>query len=176
MGGVDDGNPAYGPLSVDADTLRRARRGDALAIDELLSRISPYVGRICGAIALDDGQDAAQEALLIVFRKLGRLRDPRALAGWVRMIATREALRVARRRGTVPLEGLPDPSGPGGEVGVDIRAVLERLSPDHRAVLVLHAYEDLGEREIARVLGLSRGTVKSRLHRARQSFREEWRS
>jgi len=62
----------------------------------------------------------------------------------------------------------------GGELASDIRDVLARLSPDHRAVLVLRDLEDLDERSAAALLSVEVGTVKSRLHRARQSFRKAW--
>ena len=146
---------------------------------DILEEVSPYVGRICGSIALDDGPDAAQETLVIVFRNLQRLRDSRALAGWVRTIATREAVRMAKRRSDPKSVSLtttgPDFADPRRqETAIDIRSVLEKLTPEHRAILFLHAYEDLEESAIANLLDLSRGTVKSRLHRARNRFRKEW--
>jgi RNA polymerase sigma factor (sigma-70 family) len=166
------------PVSLPTKTILDAQRGDALAVHQLIEALAPYVGRICGAIALDDGQDAAQEALIIVFKNLRRLREPAALVGWVRTIATREAIRIARRRmpsdDTTMLAELPDLRQP--ELQVDLRGVLERLSPEHRAVLVLHAYGDMEESAIAELLAVSPGTVKSRLHRARSRFRKEWQS
>lgn len=57
----------------------------------------PSVALVRAAIALDDGPDATQEALTVVFRRLPTLREPAALHGWVRAIATREAVRIARR-------------------------------------------------------------------------------
>src|SRR5262249_28719772 len=67
----------------------------------------PYVSRLCGPIALQDGPDAAQEALITVFRDIRQLREPRALYGWVRTIAVREAVRAARRARTGSMGGLP---------------------------------------------------------------------
>jgi RNA polymerase sigma-70 factor (ECF subfamily) len=60
--------------------------------------------------------------------------------------------------------------------GADIRDVLDRLSPEHRAALVLRDVESLDEREVAGLLNVPAGTVKSRLHRARASFRRAWTS
>jgi RNA polymerase sigma factor (sigma-70 family) len=159
-----------------ADLVRAAQRGDTRAMSELLDRLAPYVGRLCGPIALQDGPDAAQEALTTVFRELRRLRDPAALYGWVRMIAVREAVRMARRtpRGTdaefyeeVPARGDP-------QLATDIRDVLNRLSPEHRAVLVLRDLEGLDEKTVGNLLAIEVGTVKSRLHRARDNFRKVW--
>src|SRR5207248_2620269 len=78
-------------------TVRAAQRGDGLALSALLDELMPYVGQICGVVALDRGEDAAQEALIAILRNIHRLREPAALFGWARTIATREAVRVARQ-------------------------------------------------------------------------------
>lgn len=145
-------------------------------MNDLLDELMPSVARICGSIALDDGPDAVQETLIVVLRRLRSLRDPAALGGWVRVIATREALRVARRRHPAgPTAELEDPPAPGDpQLASDIRAVLERLPPKARAVLVLRDLEGLDESAVAAVLDVPGGTVKSRLSRARERFRQEW--
>jgi RNA polymerase sigma-70 factor (ECF subfamily) len=155
--------------------VRAAQGGDTLAMNELLDGLAPYVGRICGPIALADGPDATQEALIAVFRGLRRLENPAALFGWVRAIAVREAVRVARRRQRqVPadLSELPAPDDP--QLAVQVQDVLARLSPEHRAVLVLRDLEGMDEQAAAAVLEVPTGTAKSRLHRARASFRKAW--
>ena len=147
-------------------------------MNALLTEIAPYVGRICGAVALDAGEDATQEALVAIFRNLPSLRDAVALRAWARRIAVREALRAAgRNRRSVPV----DPAtleaavaAPDLSASVDVRAVLESLDPVHRAVLVLRHLDGLDEREMASVLDVAPGTVKSRLHRARTAFRARW--
>jgi RNA polymerase sigma-70 factor (ECF subfamily) len=80
------------------ELVRRAQRGDTAAMNALLSEIAPYVGRICGAVALDAGEDATQEALVAIFRNLPSLRDAVALRAWARRIAVREAIRAAGSR------------------------------------------------------------------------------
>jgi RNA polymerase sigma-70 factor (ECF subfamily) len=89
----------------------------------------------------------------------------------------REALRAAGNRRSVPV----DPAtleaavaAPDLSASVDVRAVLETLDPVHRAVLVLRHLDGLDEREMASVLDVAPGTVKSRLHRARTAFRARW--
>jgi RNA polymerase sigma factor (sigma-70 family) len=160
-----------------AATVGAAQRGDAMAMAALVDELMPYVGRICGAIALQNGEDAAQEALIAVLRNLRRLEEPRAVRGWVRTIATREAVRVARRaQAETPADELAvtviDAGSP--ELGVEIRDQLGRLDPEQRAVLVLRDLEGLGEQEVAALLRVPKGTVKSRLHRARARFRKDW--
>ena len=157
------------------ELVRAAQRGDALAMQELLRLLTPYVGRLCGPIALDDGADAAQEALIAIFRNLRGLAEPAAVFGWARAIAVREAVRVARRaRRAVPAEAAEVLAAVDVELGVDIRDVLDRLAPEHRAILVLRDVEGLDEQAVAELLAVPAGTVKSRLFRARRSFRKEW--
>jgi RNA polymerase sigma-70 factor (ECF subfamily) len=155
--------------------VRAAQRGDTLAMNALLDELAPFVGRICAPIALDEAQDATQEALVVVFRGLRGLKEPAALHGWVRTIAAREAVRVARRSArAVPAELSELPARGDPQLAADIRDVLARLSPEHRAVLVLRDLEGLDERTAAARLGVRVGTVKSRLHRARDMFRKAW--
>lgn len=150
-----------------------AQRGDTRAMNALLDRLAPFVGRLCGPIALDDGPDAVQETLTTVFRQLRRLRDPEALLGWVRVIAVREAVRIASREPRVAaLSDLPAPGDP--QLAADVRDVLDRLSPEHRAILVLRDLVGLDEATVSELLSVEVGTVKSRLHRARGNFRKAW--
>ncbi len=152
-----------------------AQNGDALAMNDLVDLLQPGVSRLCGSIALADGPDAAQEALIAIFGAIGQLRQPEALFGWARAIAVREAVRVARRTDKVvaaPLYEVPARGDP--QLAVDLDDVLRRLSPEHRAVLVLRDLEGLDQQEAAALLRVQEGTVRSRLFRARRSFRREW--
>jgi RNA polymerase sigma factor (sigma-70 family) len=161
----------------DSELVQRACGGDTLAMAELLDRLAPYVARICGPIALSSGADAAQETLIAVFQGLRSLSRPEALHAWVRVIAVREAVRIARRDqpGVVAdLTELPAKGDP--QLLVDIHDVLKRLSPKQRAILVLRDIEELDEKTVASILEVPQGTVKSRLARARTSFRKEWSS
>lgn len=168
------------PVEHAADLVRAVQRGDTLAIGELVDLLEPYVGRICGSIALDAGVDAAQDTLMIVLRRLSTLREPRTLYGWVRTIATREAIRHARRADhTIAVSGarlaaVPEQGDP--QLAADVADVLQRLSPEHRAVLVLRDLHGMDEETAAASLALPAGTVKSRLHRARAAFRKAWTS
>jgi RNA polymerase sigma factor (sigma-70 family) len=155
--------------------VRAAQRGDPMALDELVRALTPYVGRICGAVALDRGDDAMQETFIAVLQNIGSLREPAALHGWVRRIAVRESVRQARA-GEVAAEARDQPA-PEIDVAnaVDVRAVLADLTPEHRAVLVLRDVDGLAEADVALLLRIPEGTVKSRLHRARTEFARRWR-
>ena len=167
--------PPFIDPAIDPALIRRAQSGDALAMNDLLDRLAPYVGRLCGPIALQDAADAAQEALIVVFRNLRGLREPAALYGWVRTIAVREAVRVAQRSARVRPAELADVPAPGSpELAADSRDVLDRLSPEHRAILVLREIEGIDEKTAGVLLQISPGTVKSRLSRAKSTFRKAW--
>ena len=183
----------------DVELVRAAQRGDLLAVARLMDSLAPFIGRICGGIALAQGEDAAQEALIQVLRDLRQLREPAALRAFARRIAVREAVRHARRArepmraaqggahdgaraggGTEPgASGGPEAlagatSDPG--LAMDVRAVLGALAPEQRAILLLRDLEGLSEEEAAEVLGVAKGTVKSRLSRAREAFARRWAS
>src|SRR3954462_8211093 len=85
------------PVDVEA-LVRAAQRGDPAAMSALVRELAPYVGRICGAIALGDGDDAMQETMIAVLKNLPSLREPDALHGWVRRIAVRESMRLVKGR------------------------------------------------------------------------------
>jgi RNA polymerase sigma factor (sigma-70 family) len=166
----------------EVELVRAAQGGDPLALASLVDRLAPFVGRICGPIALEQGEDAAQEALVAVLRDLPALREPRALFGWARRIAAREAVRHVRaarhaqaaRAGAGAIDGVPAPGDPA--LARDVRRVLAELGPEQRAILVLRDLEGLSEREAAAQLAVEPGTVKSRLSRARAAFRRRWSS
>ncbi|MZD10491.1 sigma-70 family RNA polymerase sigma factor [Streptomyces sp. SID5785] len=146
-------------------------------MDELLGVLAPYVGRICAPVALQDGADAAQETLIAVFRNLGQLKRPAALLGWVRSIAVREAVKIAKqrqRRSSVPTEWEDMPGTQDLQLAPDINDAMQRLAPEHRAVLTLRHIEGLSEQEVAGLLAVPVGTVRSRLFRARRAFRAFW--
>lgn len=158
-----------------ADLVWRAQRADALAMDELLQRLEPYVEHLCKPIAMQNAADAAQESMIVIYRNLWQLKEPGALLGWVRIICLREAVRVARLNGRVIWAELTDaPTLSTPQLAAEIQDVLDRLTPDHRAMLTLRHLEELDEQTVAQSLGLPLGTVRSRLYRARKAFRKAW--
>lgn len=168
------------PVASAAELVRAAQRGDTCALDELIGVLEPYVGRICGAVSLDAAEDATQNTLMIIVRRLSTLTEPQAVFGWARTVAVREAIRQARRTErdvTLSPERMPETIGPEDLTLVgDVRDVLRRLPPDHRAVLVLRDLHDLDEHSAAALLDIPVGTVKSRLARARNAFKKAWTS
>jgi RNA polymerase sigma factor (sigma-70 family) len=164
-----------GPPEIDPALVRAAQRGDRIAVADLIGVLAPYVGRVSGPIALQDGPDAAQEALIAILKNLHSLREPAAIYGWARAIAVREAVRVARKAGRAAAAELADvPTRGDPQLATDVRDVLARLTPEHRAVLVLRDVEGLDEQAAGALLGVPATTVRSRLFRARRRFRKAW--
>ncbi|MEU5535593.1 RNA polymerase sigma factor [Streptomyces sp. NPDC020362] len=152
----------------------RAQAGDARAMNDLLTEITPYVTRVCVTISRDNRSDAVQEALLAIYRGLGTLREPAAFYGWVRSVATREAVRTVKRlKAEAACSQLQSGLLTSSLDAVHINDVLDRLSEAHRQILALRVY-GLNEDEMAATLSLPVGTVRSRLHRARRRFQEAW--
>ena len=164
-----------------AALVERAREGDDVAFAQLVDLDGDYCYAIAYRILRDveRAQDAVQQAFLIAWRELPRLRDPERFGPWLHRLlinACYEELR-RHRRWTTRVSALPV-DGPGGldpMVSVDDRDALdrafERLTPQHRAVFVLHHHSGLPLAEIAGIVGVPLGTVKSRLHYATRTMR-----
>ncbi|GAA0424793.1 RNA polymerase sigma factor [Acrocarpospora corrugata] len=120
-----------------------------------------------------------QSALAKTAAKLADLRDPAAVEGYVRRVMYHEQVSSWRRRSRVSevsTEHLPDRIGAGHadvtDLRVVMRAALARLTARQRSILVLRYFEDLSETEIARVLGLRVGSVRSQVHRSLKRLRK----
>jgi RNA polymerase sigma-70 factor (ECF subfamily) len=166
--------------AVDAELIGRAQRGDEEAFASLAvvagDRLHAVAHRILRDTDLAD--DATQQALLAIWRDLPQLRDPARFDAWSYRLLVRACYAEARRtRHWSPnLRILPtDGSAEEGLSSVVDRDQLERgfrrLSIDHRAVVVLHHYLDLPLDEVADVLSVPAGTVRSRLHHAMRGLR-----
>ena len=155
-----------------------AQTGDRDAFDALLKSIQEplfrYLLRITQNSAI--AEDTLQDVFLLIFRKLRWLNDPSLFRPWAYRIATREALRRLKVRED-PLEGIePVANVPDIDVLVtraQLSELLARVSPASRAVLTLHYLEEMSLPEVAAVLGLPVGTVKSRLAYGLSRLRRE---
>jgi RNA polymerase sigma factor (sigma-70 family) len=169
---------------VDELTLRRAQRGDERAWRDLVERfqqpVHALIWRLMAGRARHRVEDLVQETFV---RVLGALpgfnpEGPATLSTWMLTIATRLALNELRRPEASSLADEPvgsdraDDSADRVRLAAAIAAGVAQLSPAQRAVLVLREYHDLDYAEIATVLELDVGTVKSRLARARAALRE----
>ncbi|MFI9151311.1 RNA polymerase sigma factor [Streptomyces sp. NPDC053367] len=159
-----------------------AQRGDVEALSALVYGSYPHVHRFAHSLCAtpQDAEDAAQEALIILYRKIGMLRASGALASWMFRIVRNECLR--RTRSLVHRGPAAEPARPGAtrsaEEDVLLRLEAERvaaavaaLPEDQRQVLVMRDIQGLPGRTVADRLGLSTAAMKSRLHRARSAVR-----
>ena len=161
--------------------VERARDGDDVAFAEIVD----LDGDRCYAIAyrilrdVERAQDAVQQAFLLAWRELPRLRDPDRFEIWLHRLVVNACYEEFRRyrRWSANVRMLPvdGPATPDDTVSIDERDALERafrsLSPEHRAVVVLHHHVGMPLASIAEVAGVPLGTVKSRLHYATRILR-----
>jgi RNA polymerase sigma-70 factor (ECF subfamily) len=170
-----------GDAHPDDETLAaRAARGDAAAVDELLRRIGPLVHGVCRRVLgnADDALDATQEALLSIARRIGTFDGRARFSTWCYRVATNAALDEARRvnRRPRPVEELPESGAPDRSTDglvadrIDIDAALARLTPEYRAAVALRDLVGMDYAEIAEVLDIPPGTVRSRISRARAAL------
>ncbi len=154
----------------------RAHAGDSAALNELLAELRPFVvqtARLVVGSGSWAAEDAAQEALLDISRGIRKLRDPAAVRTWALRIATRRALKVARRERLLRVGGAPNvdelqarATTEGREAA--LKQAFDRLPPRLRATAVLRLQAGLSEEETAAAFGCSVGAVKSNLHDARK--------
>jgi RNA polymerase sigma-70 factor (ECF subfamily) len=164
---------------VDSSLVTRAQEGDEAAFAQLTAAVSGSLLRVAYGILRDRAlaEDATQQALINVWRKLPRLRDPARFEAWSYAILVRACSDEARRtRRSFPVFlPSPEPTSADEIGGVIDREQLEqafgRLSFEHRAVIVLHHWFDLSLPATADALGVSIGTAKSRLNRAMARLR-----
>jgi RNA polymerase sigma-70 factor (ECF subfamily) len=158
------------------ELVERAQRGDHDAFAVLAGA---FIARLDAAARLivrdpDLARDGVQDAFVRAWRNLPSLRDPDRFEGWLRSLVARSCIDLLRRRGRRPMEvELTPTDGPSIDdtsvVTADrelLDAILRRLPPDQRAVVVLRYYFDLAVPEIAATLQIPVGTAKSRLHRS----------
>jgi RNA polymerase sigma-70 factor (ECF subfamily) len=160
-----------------------AAKGDRVALDALLRRHAGLIHAVCRRVLAnpDDALDASQEALLAIARRINTFDGRSKFTTWCYRVATNAALDEARRRARrpTPSESIPEPRDHGRALDdavadqIDIDAALGRLSPGHRAAVALRDLVGLDYAEIARVLDIPPGTVRSRIARGRAALADE---
>ncbi|MBM4017360.1 MAG: RNA polymerase sigma factor [Planctomycetes bacterium] len=174
----------------DAELVERLKKGDAKALDELFRhhREAAYgiAYRLLGS--RDDALDVVQESFIHVLRGIQAFRGQSSFRTWLYRIVTHAALdyrrwRALRTADSLDAEAALEPADPAAQRAVeegaadrDLRAAIDKalanVSEKNRAALVLFAIEGLSYKEVADVLGISIGTVMSRIFNARQRLRE----
>ncbi|MDH3225174.1 MAG: RNA polymerase sigma factor [Gemmatimonadota bacterium] len=179
-----DGPTGSGP-TIEAQLIQRASQGDGRAVRALYDRYAPRVYAVVRRIAGDDdlAQDYAQEAWIRAIRALPSFRGDSRFSTWLHRIAVNSALQAVRKARTrSKREGQPPdviPVAPQvGDVLLEKRLemALDQLPEGMRRVLILHDVEGYTHEEIGNTLGVTAGTSKSQLFKARAKMRALLRS
>jgi RNA polymerase sigma-70 factor (ECF subfamily) len=157
----------------------RAAAGDRRALESLLDRHADRIYAVCRRVLADreDALDATQDAMVAVARGVGRFDGSSAFTTWLYRVATNAALDEGRRkaRRPRPVEVTAETAGRGSveeavTARLDVDAALRQLPEDFRVAVVLRDLSDLDYAEIAEVLDVPAGTVRSRIARGRAAL------
>ncbi len=169
----------------DAYLVRKAQAGDSQAFGVLVSRYmrAAYAVGLSVTGRYDDAEDAAQEAFMIALARLDDCRNPDRFAGWLLTIVRNRARNLVRREVLRDTDVLPETAAARGrtpekeaehtELQERLEKALQRLPEVQREIVLLHDLEGWRHREIAERLGIPSGTVRSHLHFARKSLRQD---
>ena len=172
----------------DEHLVRRFIDGEQAAFAELVKRHEARVYNLCLRVLGDpeDARDASQDAFVSALRKLGQFRGDAAFTTWMHRVAVNACYDILRKRQRQPLLRAVNDDGPEPDVGpptpdhadevsgtTDVAAALTRVPPEFRVVLVLADVQDMPYEQIAAVLDVPIGTVKSRVHRGRLALARE---
>jgi len=174
----------------EAELATRARGGDRVAFGQLVERFAPQARRVARAVLQDphDAYDAAQDAFLAALVKLDQYDPRRPFGPWLMRIVANAATDRRRRRTVRQVEPLapeltgggprPDREAEQSALGDRLRAALAELPERRRIAVVLFDVEGYSHSEIAQILGIPEGTVRSEVFHARRRLREllaDWR-
>ena len=165
----------------DIDLLRKAKAGESAAFRHLMDRHAAAILRLASNLVPNhhDAEDVLQETFIAAFRSMKAFEERSSVKTWLYAIAYRQAA-LLRRKKRMPMQMLTDDALLAGpemkhelavDAKIDLDKALAHLPEDHRAILILRELEGMSYEEIAGILELPRGTVESRLHRARQSLK-----
>jgi RNA polymerase sigma-70 factor (ECF subfamily) len=171
-------------LAVQLDILiEGCRNGDHVSQEQLYRQFSAAMYGLClqYASSEEDAQDILQDGFIKVFSKIGQVQDPKAFPGWIRRVMINTALE--RYRSQVVMQRMDDTPGVLGDQvtdevleAINVEALVEmirELTPKYRMVFNLYAIEGYNHKEIGEMLGISEGTSKSNLSRARAILQEK---
>ncbi|QRN86656.1 sigma-70 family RNA polymerase sigma factor [Clostridia bacterium] len=178
----------------DVELIGKFNDGDVDAFEQLIIRYEKKIYSICFYFLKnrEDAEDAAQEIILKLYKKLGSFRQEAAFSTWMNYVASntcRDYLRKRKRNKVLHLdddiqtedgqisrelpseESTPEERIENKELGVLMQDTIAKLKEDHREILLMREYQELSYEEIAKILEISVGTVKSRIYRARKDLK-----
>ncbi len=169
------------PEESEHQLVHRASQGDGAAFHKLVDAHAQVLFRTAHGMLgrTADAEDVVQETLLAAYRGIGRFEGRSSLRTWLISILMRQVLMLRRRRkgkimaGQDGMMNEPVPGRTSSEVDarLDVGQILASMSEEHREVLVLREFDGMSYDEIAQTLAIPRGTVESRLYRARQELK-----
>ena len=170
-------------MAVQLDILiEGCKKGDPVSQEQLYMQFSAAMYGLClqYASSEEDAQDILQDGFIKVFKKLGQVKNPRAFPGWIRRVMVNTALE--RYRSQVMMQRVDDAPGALSDQVTDevleainaeaLAGMIRELTPRYRMVFNLYAIEGYNHKEIGEMLGISEGTSKSNLSRARAILQE----
>jgi RNA polymerase sigma-70 factor (ECF subfamily) len=189
------------PVNPDIELVARTQAGDARAFDELVVKYSPRLyGLVYNMTANhEDTNDLLQDVFAKAFRSINGFRGKSSFYTWIHSIAVNMTINFLKKRGRRFQMSLDDvdlniqndkefieltaSSSPVreadlGELQLKLNEAMQKLSPEHRAVVTMFDIQGMPHAEISKILGVSEGTVRSRLfyaHRQLQAYLEEFR-
>ena len=157
----------------DSQLLRRMQNGDEGAIDSFVRRYYPMILRYCRLHIRDrgDAEDCTQETFVRFFRTLRQYRHYGKAANYLYVIAGNLCRDYYRRPNAIPMDEPPERAmdeGDGVELRMRVDAALRQLPQELREVAILYFYQEIKQKEIARILGVGLPLVKYRIRRARE--------
>jgi RNA polymerase sigma-70 factor, ECF subfamily len=174
--------------ATDEQLMHRTARGDLQALGELFDRHQAALYRFLCRFLGDPGaaEDVVQEVFWRVWQYRSSFEGKKSFSGWVYTVARNAALDEVRKPyrracafADVKEETLPSGPGPGSEAEVrrmalqtQVRAALQKLTPEQRLCVILRDYEEKSHGEIAEILGVSEGNARVMTHRARRALRD----
>lgn len=164
---------------MDRSAVKRAQRGDQEAFMSLIEEQKTMLYNTALLLLKneEDVLDAMQDTVLSAWQKLPLLRETGYFRTWLTRILMNKCYDILRgRRYYGDLEGVPEEgSGEDHDLELDVRGALDSLKAEDKLLLSLFYYDGFRVREIALLLGISEGAVKTRLSRSRERFREQYR-
>ena len=170
-----------GPVLDDAQLVKRAAGSDLDAMRVLVDRHGNRLYALAYALLGNhaDSEDVVQEMFIGAFERIGQFEGRSSVKTWLTRILVNQVARHQRREHrrrsmALPPDAILDPSAVTNvaDTRMDVPTMLETLSPEHRHVIVLREIEGMNYQEIADTLNIPRGTVESRLFRAREALRK----
>ncbi|MWV42490.1 sigma-70 family RNA polymerase sigma factor [Paenibacillus sp. HJL G12] len=154
------------------ELIERAKAGDAEAFVALMKHLERSMYGMAKSMLHrdEDVADALQESILKSYKSLPSLREPKFFKTWMFRIVINECNNILKQRSSTDMvaEVPPTVARVDEYNSVDLREIVDRLEEPQRMVVVLHYYEDIPLRQVAKLLNISESAAKMRLHRARE--------